>query len=165
MMKGLFHRREGQGLVEMALALPVLLVLLLGLFDIGRGVYAYGAITNSAREGARLAIVNQDLPSIYQRAASQSVGVAVATCVRVLAPGLTTSDCATTNASKLCGTLNVGCIVSVEVRTSYVPITPLVGQLIGPITFISRTEMPIEFVCPTTLVPEWRTAAQCPKQP
>ena len=52
-------RERGQGLVEFALVFPVFILLLLGIFDLGRAVYAYNTIGDAAREGARVAIVNQ----------------------------------------------------------------------------------------------------------
>ena len=42
-------------------------MLLLAIFDLGRAVFAYNDITNAAREGARLAIVNQTVASIQNR--------------------------------------------------------------------------------------------------
>jgi Flp pilus assembly protein TadG len=53
------HRSGGQSLVEFALLLPVLLLLLLGLFDLGRVVYAQHTITQDSREAARAGIVPQ----------------------------------------------------------------------------------------------------------
>jgi Flp pilus assembly protein TadG len=47
----------GQGLVEFALVLPVFLLIILALFDTGKGVYSYNTISQAAREGARLAAV------------------------------------------------------------------------------------------------------------
>ncbi len=48
------HENEnGQSLVEMALITPILILLLIGAADLGRAFYAYTAITNAAREGAR----------------------------------------------------------------------------------------------------------------
>jgi Flp pilus assembly protein TadG len=47
------HKREqGQSLVEFALSLIVLLVLFLGIIDLGRVFTTYIVITNAAREGA-----------------------------------------------------------------------------------------------------------------
>jgi Flp pilus assembly protein TadG len=54
------HSRKserGAELVEFALMLPILLVIIAGLWDFGRAYRAYQAITNAAREGARLAVV------------------------------------------------------------------------------------------------------------
>jgi hypothetical protein len=52
------RRREGgQGLVEFALVLPVFLVSMFGLLDVGRLVYTNSALSQAAREGARLGAV------------------------------------------------------------------------------------------------------------
>ena len=56
--------RRGQALVEMAIVLPVLLIILLGIFDFGRAIYAFNTISNSAREAARLAIVDQNTAAV-----------------------------------------------------------------------------------------------------
>lgn len=46
---------QGQGLVEFALIIPIFMVVLFGLFDAGRMVYTNSALSQAAREGARLA--------------------------------------------------------------------------------------------------------------
>ncbi len=48
---------KGQALVEMALALPLLLLLLWGIVEFGRLGHAYLTVTHAAREGARLGAV------------------------------------------------------------------------------------------------------------
>lgn len=47
---------KGQSVVELALVLPVLVVLLLGLVDLSRAIQAYNIIANMSREGANLAL-------------------------------------------------------------------------------------------------------------
>jgi hypothetical protein len=47
-------RSAGQGLVEFALVLPVFLLILFGLIDVGRFVYMNSTLSQAAREGARL---------------------------------------------------------------------------------------------------------------
>jgi Flp pilus assembly protein TadG len=49
--------QRGQALVEMALVLPVLLLLVVGMMEMARAWNAKQAITDAAREGARLAVV------------------------------------------------------------------------------------------------------------
>jgi Flp pilus assembly protein TadG len=51
-MRGL---RRGQGLVELAMVLPLLLLILIGVIDLGRVFFAYAAISNAAYEAARQA--------------------------------------------------------------------------------------------------------------
>jgi Flp pilus assembly protein TadG len=47
---------RGQSLVEVAISLPVLLLLALGVTDIGRAFYYREAVTNSARQALRMAV-------------------------------------------------------------------------------------------------------------
>jgi Flp pilus assembly protein TadG len=49
----------GQALVEFAFAILVFLVLLMAIFDFGRGIYMYNGVSQAAREIARAASVNQ----------------------------------------------------------------------------------------------------------
>ncbi len=49
------RRRRGQGLVELVVILPVLLLVLVGAIDLGRVFYSYTAISNAAYEAARQA--------------------------------------------------------------------------------------------------------------
>jgi hypothetical protein len=58
-MPGMAFRRhanqEGQGLVEFAMVLPVFMLAVVGLFDVGRLVYVNSTLSQAAREGARVA--------------------------------------------------------------------------------------------------------------
>ncbi len=49
---------RGQGLVELALVLPIFLTMLFGIVDLGRVVWANDSLANAAREAARFAIVH-----------------------------------------------------------------------------------------------------------
>ena len=53
-----WRSRHAQSLVEMALVLPLLAFLTFGLLDFGRAYYFQVSVTNAAREGARVAILN-----------------------------------------------------------------------------------------------------------
>jgi Flp pilus assembly protein TadG len=52
--------RRGQALVEFALVVPILLLLVLGIFDFGRAWNLHQTITHAAREGAREAAMFDD---------------------------------------------------------------------------------------------------------
>ena len=58
MRSGDRRRQRGQGLTEFALVFPVFMTILLGMFDVGRAVWANNAIANAAREAARYASVH-----------------------------------------------------------------------------------------------------------
>jgi hypothetical protein len=54
------RRSRGQALVEFSMVLPVFLVALIAVFDLGRVIWARNSLENAAREGARYAIVHGD---------------------------------------------------------------------------------------------------------
>jgi len=51
------ENRKGQALAEMALILPVLLLLVFGMIEMSNAWRTFQIVTNSAREGARVAIL------------------------------------------------------------------------------------------------------------
>jgi hypothetical protein len=131
------NRARGQSLVEFALILPILLILLLGILDFGRAISAYNSVSNGARSGARVAIVNQDFDAIEAAVQSEAFGLGE---VEVEYNGNvipTQTDCP-----------RIGCVVEVKVSTEYVPATPIFGTLVGSITVSSTSRMPIEFEFP-----------------
>lgn len=87
----------GQALVEFAMVLPLLILIIMGVFDLGRAIYGYNVISNSAREGARYGIVHCDVQTstldvagVRSTAISKSIGVDPAD-INVPAP--TYTDC------------------------------------------------------------------------
>lgn len=76
---------RGQGLVEFALVIPVFLVMMFGVLDFGRVIWARNSLENAAREGARYAIVHGGSPS-------QSCPVGPASPL-VTVPTAPTADC------------------------------------------------------------------------
>jgi TadE-like protein len=157
------RRGAGQGLVEFALVLPVFVLVLVALFDLGRGVFAFNTLTNAAREGARLAIVNQDVATIVSRAKSQtqiveledpSVSVAFYQVGQDGSPDL----------DHPCDLVAVGCLAVVSFEATYQPFTPMIANLVfkDGVTFEARSVLGVEYRCPNADFP---VAKDCPKQP
>jgi Flp pilus assembly protein TadG len=48
---------SGQAIIELAFALPLLLVIVMGIFDFGLMFQRYEVVTNAAREGARVGVL------------------------------------------------------------------------------------------------------------
>jgi Flp pilus assembly protein TadG len=44
---------RGQTMVEFAIVMPVLMMILVGIFEVGRMIYVYAAVTNASREAVR----------------------------------------------------------------------------------------------------------------
>lgn len=67
--------RRGQSLVEFALVLPLFLLMLAGIVDFGMGLATSITVTNAAREGARLGVVNPSPSAITARVQSVASGL------------------------------------------------------------------------------------------
>lgn len=158
-----WRRREagGQSLVEFTLVFPIIVLLVLGFAEIGRAVYAYNTIANAARQGARVAAVNQ-LADVTECDASRPVEDpfdphwSIRGCVLSAAQtiGLRAADVSVGYApppgtTLTCSpTLHIGCIAAVTVTYDFELATPFVNLLIGPFTMRQTSEMPIERVFP-----------------
>ena len=157
------RRGAGQSLAEFALVLPIFLLLFFAIFDLGSAVFTFNSLTNAAREGARLAIVNQDNASIIARAKTQlSVGEITAPNVDVhfWPPA---SDGTPDKSGAECAPAAVGCLAVVTFESTYRPLTPIIGRILfkNGVTFTATTVLTVEYSCPNAT----HTAAQCPKQP
>jgi Flp pilus assembly protein TadG len=56
------RKDRAQGLVEFALALPILILIFFGLIDLGRFLFVYAAITSASREAARYGSAGGNTP-------------------------------------------------------------------------------------------------------
>ena len=133
-------RQRGQAFTDFALAVPLILLLALGLFDAGRAVLGYTTLSNAARAGARVAIVDQSNSTVcssIQRfkcvAAAQAVAIGLSpeSIPDVVVTG---SDCSLT------GT----CTVTVTVSQDLQMITPIIDDILGPFTITATATMPLE---------------------
>lgn len=160
------HRRgRGQALAEFALILPLFLLVMVAIFDLGRAIFAFNTLTNAAREGARLAIVNQYKPDIIQRAKNETA------IVELNAPNVDVNFYqvkadGTPDTSKQCQLVAVGCLAVVTFESTYQPITPLIGNIIfkNGVTFTATSVLSVEYSCPLDPT-DGVAAASCPKQP
>lgn len=65
-MLKLFRRKRGQALVEMALVLPILLLLVFGIVEFGRIYHCHMTLTSATREGARAGSVGAKTEVVEQ---------------------------------------------------------------------------------------------------
>ena len=133
------HRNEhGQTLVEFALIVPIFILVLMGIFDLGRAVYAYNTISNASREGIRVAIVDQSAAAIRDEVVSQTPGLGVAPAdvdVTFRMPG---------SAAVCVSPIAIACEIEVVVNYDYQAATPLIGNIVGTISMASTSRAPVE---------------------
>ena len=63
MRTDLHTRERGSAMVEAAITIPLLLVLMVGIFEVGRAYQTWQVLTNAAREGARVSITPSSTPA------------------------------------------------------------------------------------------------------
>jgi len=157
-------------MVEFALVIPIFLLLLVSLFDLGRAIFAYNTLTNAAREGARMAIVNQNKPSIVQRAKNSTTIIelndpsVLVNYYQENADGSRGGACP--SAASASPSVAVGCLAVVSFEATYQPITPIVSNILfkNGVTFKAESVLTVEYSCPAN-PNDAVAAAACPKQP
>jgi Flp pilus assembly protein TadG len=129
---------DGAVLVEFALSLPLLLLIIVGIFDFGLAFQQLGVVTNAAREGARMAVLpGYSTPDIQNRVIAylQAGGVTVTPQINVTPHP---PDAATPFAT-----------MEVEVRVDYTfkylaPFAQMFGGTFGTVTLPARSTMRTE---------------------
>jgi Flp pilus assembly protein TadG len=72
------NNQKGQSLVEVAITLPVIILIMAGVLDLGRAYFTYVALSDAAAEGAAYAAINPgDTTQIVERAVESSNGLLV----------------------------------------------------------------------------------------
>jgi Flp pilus assembly protein TadG len=117
-------RERGQAAVEFAIAITVFLVILMGIIDLGRGIYMYNGVSQAAREIARVTSVH---PGTALGNSAETVAV-IAVQKRLIPnlgnPTFTCVDIDGTTITKPCVS---GMQVRIKIVAPYVPVTPLLG--------------------------------------
>jgi Flp pilus assembly protein TadG len=135
------RRWSGQSLVEFALIFPILIILLIAIFDLGRLVFAYNDITNAARQGARTAIINQGGTAAQDRVIQMGTSLGLQPAdVDITYIEFDGSACPTPK--------TLACQAVVTVRFAWSPITPVIGNIVGPMTVTATSQLPIERIFP-----------------
>ena len=144
-----FSRRwgseSGAELIEVALTLPLLLLVVLGIIEFGFVFQQYEVVTNAAREGARVAVLGYSTPDTqarvndYLNAAGLNASLAT-TNVNILAPV----------------SVGTNCMSPVQVTVAYPHPVPFVGGIMtyfggssGSLTLSASSTMRIELAAAT----------------
>ena len=127
------RNERGQALVEFAIVLPMLLLLLLGIVDFARAWNVYEVLTDAAREGARIAVVDYQ-PAITE----QDVRDAIVEAGQRAAIGIDPADITITG-------FHAGRGTQATVRVEYDHELKWVGALLGLVSGDRTLSMISEF--------------------
>jgi Flp pilus assembly protein TadG len=120
-------RAKGQALVEFSLSIIIFLVLLMAIFDLGRGIYMFNGVSEAAREIARVASVHPGTTF-----GSSAEITAVVNTQKKLIPNLgnPTFQCVDIDGTPgvdALGKCPTGSQVTVTIVAPYGPVTPLMS--------------------------------------
>ncbi len=135
---------QAQALVEFAFVLPVLLMLIVGLFDVGRAVQQSTTLSFAAREGSRYAIVHGSSSSSPVPYCSSCTNSTITSVVQNAAIGVT--GALTVTVAYPDGDNRRGSRVSVQATAPFVPL-PSQWLLNGALSVTLRggSELVIEY--------------------
>ena len=132
-LRRMVKSEKGQSMVELALILPIIILILFGILEFGRIFYSYIVITNAAREGARVGAVGSPDSVIIER-------------IREAAPlPYAESKLAITRLEPHEDARTPGIPLTVEVAYDVDLVTPILEDILpNPITLKSRVTMRLE---------------------
>jgi Flp pilus assembly protein TadG len=144
-------RRRGQALVEFAMIMPLILVIVLGLLDLGRAVFSYNTLSQAARSGSRVAMVDQNPARVRTKAIASAASLGLATsnvdvCFKTADSGQTSCSSGSDDCPE--STRVIGCLAIVRAHLTYAPMTPILSIFMSSISLSSTSIEPIEYVCP-----------------
>lgn len=134
-----FKSHRGQALLEFALVLPILALVILGIFDLGWAIYANNTVSSAAREGARRAIIKTNTDNdaaIKQHVKDSAQGLGLTNAQITIAPVFSSR--------------NFGDPITVTVTYTYTPLTPVIGNIVAGsgLGFKATSSMILEGVIP-----------------
>ena len=123
------RRKKGQSLVEFTLMLSILLIILMGILDLGRAYFTFLALQDLAGEGAVYASVYPHNVNSTNKANPDNIEYRI----RNAAPAGTLLDPAslTINVTYPDANIGAGDRVRVDVTTDYRLLTPFIGTIVG----------------------------------
>lgn len=152
---------SGQAIIELALTLPLLLVIVLGIFDFGLMFQRYEVVTNAAREGSRVGVLpGYAVGDAQERAKAYLSAGGIDASAAVVSAGCQTSGLAlsggtvcvsaTKGASPTFGTppktvQQITTTVSYDHEFTFVgPIMNLLGGSLGTVRLLATSTMRLE---------------------
>ena len=118
-------------MVELALVLPILILLLMGTMEFGRIFHSYLVITNASREGARAGVVGVDDSGIKTKVRDVANSLALTDSQITITPGQ--------------GSRSRGVPLTVQVNYSVNLVTPVLDLVIpNPFPLTASTTMRVE---------------------
>jgi len=131
--------------------MPIILVVVLGVLDLGRAVFSYNTLSQASRSGNRHAIVDQNAARVRTKAIASAATLGLTSsnvdvCFKRADSGQTSCASSTDDCPEVSRT--IGCLAIVRAHLTYAPMTPVLSIFMSTISLSSTSIEPIEYVCP-----------------
>jgi Flp pilus assembly protein TadG len=135
-------RSRGQALVEFSLVLIVFLTIIMGIVDLGRGIYMFNGVSEAARELARATSVHAGAPLGTSAETAAVLGTQKKLVPALGSPAFSCVDIDDSPAPVAAGTCENPYRVKVTITAPYRPVTPLVSLLSWTMSSTSSVQIP-----------------------
>jgi Flp pilus assembly protein TadG len=136
------RRRRGAALVEMALVLPIFMMVVLGIIEFGRALWVGNMVTNAAREGARSAVLdgssNAAVRTEIQSFLTASLGIpssAVTTTITI------TPATGNPNPGNECANAKARDLIAITVTVPFNSVSLIPGKYLAGKNLVGRSSM------------------------
>lgn len=135
--------RRGAALVEMALVLPVFLTVVMGIIEFGRGLWVGNMVTNAAREGARMAVLDGSSNAEVRQAIKDFLGTAVGTtaATEAVISIVITPAPGNTNPAHECANASTRDLIAVTVTMPFNSVAMVPGKYLAGTNLTGRSAM------------------------
>jgi Flp pilus assembly protein TadG len=134
--------RSGAAMVEMALVLPIFMMVVLGIIEFGRGMWVSNMVTNSAREAVRMAILDGSTNTAVRTAVTDfltaSLGVDTADVTTTIA--ITAAE-GNADPGNECANANSRDLINVTVELPFDKVSLIPGQYLDGTKLVGRSAM------------------------
>ena len=134
------HESRGQSLVEFALVIPIFLLIVFAMIDMGRLVYINNSLAEGAREGARWGSVQDRGLSAAGRT---TVGTHAANALAAVPNPTVTVTCIDGISAVATVTCGKGDVLVVQIDSPVTMLTPILAQIIGSRTYTAISKVTV----------------------
>lgn len=134
--------RSGAALVEMAIVLPIFLMVSLGIIEFGRGLMVANMVTNAAREGARMAVLDGSSNTQVQQAVVDFLTASTGVKAGDISVAITITPAAgNPNPANQCSAAMARDLITIQVQIPFSKVALIPGGYLANATLTGRSAM------------------------
>ncbi len=136
------HARRGAAMVEMAIVLPIFVLVSLGVVEFGRALMVANMVTNSAREGARMAVLDGSTNTEVTKSVTDFLTSTLNVKPGDVSVGITITPAAgNPNPNNQCASAKARDLIAINVQVPYSKVALIPAKFLGSTTLHGASAM------------------------